>query len=190
MGASLRHNFGKLFVFSGRDTRGLFWPYALMIFLLGMVANVVIIVPVMADMFSRVITYLQRHPEGLPQPVPGQVQTLPPELMPDFSAILVPMAILGVATLFLYAAGVVRRLHDCDRTGWWAALPLPPQLLGLALTPMTLENMAQPQSASPLSALIGLNSLAYWGALIALIVFLASEGTSGPNRFGEAPAPR
>ena len=191
MGASLRRNFGNLFVFSGRDARGTFWPYALLIFLLGMVANVVMIVPVMADMFGRVITYLQRHPEGFPEPAPGQVQALPPELMPDFSAMLVPMAILGVATLFLYAAAVVRRLHDCDRTGWWAALPLPFHALALALTPLTLANMTQPQLAgSPFSALLGLNSLAYWGTLILLIVFLASEGTPGPNRFEVAPAPR
>lgn len=191
MGASLRHNLGKLFVFSGRDARGMFWPYALVIFLLGMVVNVVLIVPMMADMFSRMIDYLQRHPEGFPEPVPGQAPTLPPELMPDLHALLVPMALLGVVILFLYAAAVVRRLHDCDRTGWWAALPLPSQALSVALTPMTLDAMTQPQAAaSPLSALVGLNSLLFWGALIVLIVFLASEGTPGPNRFGEAPARR
>ena len=61
----------------------------------------------------------------------------------------------GVYSLAVLIPGIavtIRRLHDTDRSGWWALICFVPCV----------------------------------GAII-LIVFLAQEGTPGPNRFGENP---
>lgn len=183
---SIGYNLARLGNFSGRESRGLYWPYAISVFVLGMVAGLLLFVPVMMDMMTRIMSYTQAHPEGLPKPVPGQPPALPPELMPDMSGMFVPMAVVNLVTLLLYAAATVRRLHDRDRSGWWAALPLPFQLIGLAIGPRVMAAMMhRPATPSPLTMLSSLASLAYWAAFIVLIVILAGEPTRGPNRFGD-----
>ena len=182
--ASIRHNLANLLRFSGRDSRAQFWPYAIAVFLAAMAADILLFIPIMTDMMQRMILYARDHPEGFPQPAPGQIQTLPPELMPDMGRMFVPMTIVGIASLLLLAAAVVRRLHDRDRSGWWGALPLPFQAIGIAIGPMVLKNMtATLPRQSPLTLLSAINSLLFWCAFILLIVMLAGEGLKGPNRF-------
>jgi uncharacterized membrane protein YhaH (DUF805 family) len=186
---SIGYNLARLATFSGRESRALYWPYAIAVFVLGMVAGLVLFVPVMMDMMTRIAAYVQTHPEGFPKPAPGQPPVLPPELMPDFTAMLVPMAIVNVVTLLLYAAATVRRLHDRDRSGWWAALPLPFQLIGMLIGPRAVAAMLHPGGPpSPLAMLSSLNSLAYWAAFLVLVVILCGESTRGANRFGEPVA--
>ena len=115
--ASIRYNLANLFRFSGRDGRGTFWPYAIAVFLTSMAVDILLFIPVMTDMMQRMMIYLRDHPEGFPQPAPGQIQALPPGLMPDMSRMFVPTTIVSVVSLLLLAAAVVRRLHDRDRSG-------------------------------------------------------------------------
>jgi uncharacterized membrane protein YhaH (DUF805 family) len=186
---SIGYNLARLTDFSGRESRGLYWPYAISVFVLAMLAGLLLMVPVMTDMMERMVLYMQAHPEGLPKPAPGQPPVFPPELMPDIGRMIVPLAIVNLVSLLFYAAATVRRLHDRDRTGWWAALPLPFQLLGVLIGPRAMEAMLHPGAApSPLATLSSLNSLLYWAAFIYLIVLLAGEATKGPTRFGEPPA--
>jgi len=183
---SIGYNLARLASFSGRESRALFWPYAITVFVLGMIAGLLLFVPVMMDMMARIVAYAQTHPEGLPKPAPGQPPVLPPELMPDMSGMILPGAIVNLVTLLLYAAATVRRLHDRDRSGWWAALPLPFQIVGTLAAPSAMAAFMHPTGTpSPIAMLSSLNSLAYWGAFIFLIVLLAGEPTRGPNRFGD-----
>src|SRR4051794_27731791 len=174
---SIRYNLANLFRLSGRETRAQFWPYAIAVFLLGGAVDVLLIIPAMMEMMERIQAFVLAHPEGLPPPVPGQ-NPLPPELMPNFAGMMGPMAVVQVATILLWLSAVVRRLHDRDRSGWWGAIVLPFQLIGLALAPrlmtamMTMEG--RPSSLMMLSAL---NSLFYWAAAIALIILLAGESS-------------
>jgi uncharacterized membrane protein YhaH (DUF805 family) len=185
---SIGHNLARLGDFSGRESRALYWPYTIAVFLLAMLAGMLMMVPVMMDMMRRIALYLQAHPEGFPKPAPGQPPAFPPELMPDMGRMLVPLAIVNLVSVLFYAAATVRRLHDRDRTGWWAALPLPFQLLGVLIGPQAMAAMMHPAaSPSPVAMLSSLNSLLYWGTFIYLIVLLAGEPTRGPNRFGEPP---
>lgn len=69
--ASIRHNLADLTRFSGRESRGEFWPYGIFLFLLSMAVGIVVAVFVVADMFVRLQRYIIAHPEGLPPPVPG-----------------------------------------------------------------------------------------------------------------------
>jgi uncharacterized membrane protein YhaH (DUF805 family) len=185
---SIGYNLARLADFSGRESRRLYWPYAIAVFFLAMLAALMLMVPVMTAMMGRLGAYLQAHPEGFPKPAPGQPPAFPPELMPDMASILVPLAIVNLVSVLFYAAATVRRLHDRDRTGWWAALPLPFQLLGALIGPRAMAAMMHPAAApSPVATLSSLNSLLYWAAFIYLIVLLAGEPSPGPNRFGEAP---
>lgn len=75
-------------------------------------------------------------------------------------------------------AVTVRRLHDADRTGWWAALPLTPFLLAFVVIPMSDD--------LPDAAAMGIGTSAL-AAPLALFVLLGWKGTTGRNRFGEDP---
>ena len=47
MMASIRYAFGSVLRFSGRDGRGLFWPWAIFVFLLMQAASMLVMIPVM-----------------------------------------------------------------------------------------------------------------------------------------------
>ena len=186
--ASIGHNLRHLADFSGRDPPASFWPWAIMLFLLSAAAGMLLIVPVLADMFVRIQRYVLEHPEGLPAPTRGYPGALPPELMPDMSVIQVPMAAINLLFVALVAAAVVRRLHDRDRAGWWGLLPVPFMVYGGFQGNRAAAMMMGSAPPDPATMLpVALNSLFYWVALIALIVILAQQGTRGPNRFGPEP---
>jgi uncharacterized membrane protein YhaH (DUF805 family) len=189
--ASIRYNLANLLRFSGRDSRAIFWPYAIAVFLTSMAVDILLFIPVMTDTMQRMMIYVRDHPEGFPQPAPGQIQALPPGLMPDMSRIFVPTTIVSIVSLLLLAAAVVRRLHDRDRSGWWGGLPLPFQAVGLVAAPAMMKAMTDfPSRPLPLTMWTSLNSLFFWCAFILLIVLLAGEGTKRPNRFGgDTPPP-
>jgi uncharacterized membrane protein YhaH (DUF805 family) len=186
--ASIRHNLANLLRFSGRDSRASFWPYAITIFLLSMVVDLLLFVPIVSDMMTRTMAYAQAHPEGFPKAAAGQPQVLPPELMPDIGRMVGPMTAVSIATILLLAAAIVRRLHDRDKIGWWGALPLPFDAVAYFMGFAAARTMTVwPPKPSPLTAISSVNSLCWWVAIIVLIVMLVGEGTRGPNRFGEEP---
>jgi len=186
--ASVRHNVPRLLRFSGRDSRAQFWPWAIAVFLLGMALDLIAMIPVMTEMMRRMFAYVEAHPEGLPQPQPGG-PPLPPELMPDFTGFTLIAGAVGVLTILLWAAAVVRRLHDRDRSGWWGAAILPFQIAALLLGPSASKAMLSGATPSrPLALAASLNSAAYWIAFIVLLVILAGNGTPGPNRYGDPPS--
>ena len=86
--------------------------------------------------------------------------------------------IWGLANLLPSMAVTARRLHDTDRTGWWQVLPilcLPVLLPGYLLGSL---------------ALMIVGGLIAAGLYVLLIVWLATPGTPGPNRFGNDPMGR
>jgi uncharacterized membrane protein YhaH (DUF805 family) len=188
--ASIRHNLTNLFRFSGRDSRALFWPYAITIFLLSVAAYLLLFVPIVMDMMGRTIAYAQAHPEGFPIAAPGQPPVLPPELMPDFSRLVIPSALVGIAALLLLAAAVVRRLHDTGKSGWWGALPLPFKAVSTVIAVSAAKTMiAYPPKPSPLTMIGSVNGLCSLVATIALIVLLVGEEAPAKRSFGESAPP-
>lgn len=89
--------------------------------------------------------------------------------------------VFSLATLLPSLAVASRRLHDTNRSGWWQLLPLAPlPLLALAL-PVLMGGEGTPLAI----AAIVLVLIAVLVLFILLIVWYASRGTDGPNRFGE-----
>jgi uncharacterized membrane protein YhaH (DUF805 family) len=91
-----------------------------------------------------------------------------------------PVSMVASLALLLPSLAVsVRRLHDIDRTGWWilivyvAVLVLAFVAIGAAFTG---------HAAAALIMLLIMLALCVW-----LIVWFATKGTAGPNRFGPDP---
>ena len=68
---------------------------------------------------------------------------------------------------------------------------MPCALAAFVLAPASMETFRAPAGAPPpIFFATFLNGMVYWVLFIVLIVILAREGTSGPNRFGPGPEPR
>ncbi|HEY5713075.1 MAG TPA: DUF805 domain-containing protein [Allosphingosinicella sp.] len=186
MFASLGHNLGNLFDFSGRDSRAQFWPWAIFLFILSLIAQMAVFVPVMTDWMVRIQRYVIEHPEGPPVGKPGMVE-FPPEMLPDFSGMYVPMMIIKAAWILLMAASVLRRLHDCDRSLLWALAYLPFAAIGAIFGRSAYSAMTSGNAPGPLYSLLMVNNLLGFLVIVLLIILLASRGTPGPNRFGPEP---
>jgi uncharacterized membrane protein YhaH (DUF805 family) len=192
--ASLRHNLAHLVRFSGRDGRRTFWPYAVAVIALDMVAMAASMLPIMADTFARMQRFAAEHPDQTTvESGPGHysitIHGNHPELMPDMSLLCTTVAVIGGVTILLLAAAVTRRLHDRRLRGWWGLLPLPFLGFGAVMMPRLFANV---QSGGPpdmrLFGVVFVNNALYLAALATLVVLLVGAGTMGPNRFGETTA--
>lgn len=202
--ASIRHNAAGLTRFSGRDTRAQYWPWAIMLLILDVIAGMIAAGPMISHMMARFanIFAAASHGDKLPpEAVDAQFQGMATTMTADIrTMIFAGIAIHLVFTLLILAA-TVRRLHDRDWRGWWALLPLPFQATGAAMAPLLLADFRMPHLSakgpimplpynSQLMGLNTLNSLAFYGALGFLVFLLVTEGTRGPNRFGDDPLAR
>jgi uncharacterized membrane protein YhaH (DUF805 family) len=192
--ASIRHNLANLLRFSGRESRALFWPYALAVIALDVVAMFVLIVPAIGDILARMQRFAVVHPDQATiDSGPGHysitIDGYHPELMPDVSFLSAGVAVLALASIVLLAAAVTRRLHDCRRPGWWGLIPLPFLALATLMMPRFFAGFdAGHLPDMRLFMAMFFNNLLYLGAVALLTILLAGDGSNGPNRFG-TPAP-
>lgn len=84
-----------------------------------------------------------------------------------------------IALIAPWPALLARRLHDQNRSGWWAAV----LLLTLALLSLTPDAIA----GRPVTGAEGLELVLGMFVSIAHIVISFAPGTHGPNRFGPDP---
>ena len=80
--------------------------------------------------------------------------------------------ILSAILLIRFPALLVRRLHDQNRSGWWALAWVPAVLVGIVKS-------GEPKGLA-LSALVGLGNLL-------IVTFLLWPGSTGENSFGPNP---
>jgi uncharacterized membrane protein YhaH (DUF805 family) len=192
--ASIRYNLANLLRFSGREGRALFWPYALLVIALDVVAMFALIVPAIGDVLARMQRFAVAHPDQATiDSGPGHysitIQGYHPELMPDMSFLLAGVAVLALASIVLLAAAISRRLHDCRRPGWWGLLPLPFVALATLMMPRLFAGFRTGQVPDMrLFMAMFFNNLLYLVSLALLTILLAGDGTKGSNRFG-APNP-
>lgn len=180
--------------FSGRDTRGQFWPYVAVVFTLVFVTSGIAMAYVMSGIFTEMQQFAAEHPEAATiRSSPGNysisVDASHPEApMPDVGPFLATLAATVLMAVGLLAAAVSRRLHDSGRRAFWGLMPLPFLLVGLMGFPVLMSRMtASEEPDLGLFFLLFFNNVIYIVALASLIVLLALRGTKGPNRFGPEP---
>lgn len=194
----------RLTDFSGRENRRSFWLWMLFVLVGHTFLGAVVSVP----LSLWIMTAMQ------PAMAPGQdYQYAPPEVaLRHISEAMLPVMWAGIivavlsALLFLalVAAAVTRRLHDGDRSGWYAvSLPVVQVAAvgcSLALLPDFFDMVREvgtSTSRPPVDAATGAPvPLFVWAAMLGLVavgltvwllVLLARRGTAGPNRYGPDP---
>jgi uncharacterized membrane protein YhaH (DUF805 family) len=95
------------------------------------------------------------------------------------------MAVAIVAAIVLLAAAIVRRLHDCGRSGFWALVPLPFLSVGFVLMSRQFQSTGEPDLR--LFFTVFANNFVYVILLGVLILQLSRPGRRTTNRFGAAP---
>lgn len=191
---SIGHNLAGLVRFSGRDARETFWPYALVLFGLSLVAMALVFIPSFVETMTRMQRFAAEHPELTtvtrgPGSTSMQIRGSHPELMPDFTGAMNGMTAVALIFAALVAAAVTRRLHDRGSTGAWGLLPLLFLVIGAVLMPGEMQGF---RTGAPNLAgffLLFFNNLLYLASLGWLLFLLARDGTAGPNRYGEDPTP-
>jgi uncharacterized membrane protein YhaH (DUF805 family) len=193
MFGSIKYNLTHLFDFTGRDARQTFWYYILFLVVIEFSVSIAMSVPLMVNIFSQIlaaakagVTDQQAIQNMMAARMGGWLQ----------HSVRVSM-VLSLVVIVLFVAAFVRRLHDSDKSGWWAALPIATKLFSMAMTfsvmgrmqEMITTAMKYPEAGGMLQyqremAPYGLLS---WIGYIVVIVFGIMKSTDGPNRYGAAP---
>lgn len=183
----LWEHFKKLVDFKGRENRASFWPYAALVFVIVMILGMLIFIPMMMNTMQAMQQFAAQHPDQVTvSSGPGQysmsVHGNSPEMMPPTSSFAIYFGVTFGISILLYAAAVVRRLHDRGMSGWWGSMPLPFILYSSIQMPRMLSS-AGGQPDMMLFYSIFFSNMLYIVALIALVVLLAGASKDGPNRF-------
>ncbi|WP_373997368.1 DUF805 domain-containing protein [Brevundimonas intermedia] len=151
----------KLGDFAGRDGRRLFWPYAILVFLLAFIGIAVAMNLAMMGLLTGTAD------------------------MPNIPLMIGGVGGVVLAAAALLAAAVTRRLHDTGRPGYWGLPPVVFLLIGLTLFPV-LMNRVLNDANPPMALFFGLflNNLLYIASLIGLVVLLLLDGAKTANRYG------
>lgn len=185
----LLEHFQKLANFKGREDRTSFWPYAALVLGIVMVVGALMTLPMMVRLIQAAPQFTPSDPgdvnvfaEGGEFSASAQGQFAGPALPVGFLAAYLAVT-LGLAVV-LYAAAVVRRLHDRGNSGWWGLMPLP-FLAYISVQMIRLVGSMQ-RGAPPditLFLTVAVSNIFYWAALLTLVVLLAGASDPGPNRY-------
>ncbi len=194
-----RHLTG-LIDFQGRENRQPFWLWILIVYIVQLVIMVIAMIPIMTSWFDQMMPALQHDPHRFNNDPQAMMQLMVPMMQN-----MITMTVVAAALFFvLSAAAVVRRLHDSNRSGWWALpyyamqvvspvfmLSFFPRYFTLvaSMKPRSPPDMANPafQQAMQSMSLMSLVNLLGFAILVMMIVLLVLPGTVGPNRFGDDP---
>jgi uncharacterized membrane protein YhaH (DUF805 family) len=163
----------RYFDFKGRSRRKEYWMYTLF----------VIIVSFVLSILDAAL--------GLGGTATTDTQTAPGAMGASaFVSGGILANLFSLATIIPGVAVMVRRLHDLDRTGWWVAAMFVPFILGLVLVIVGAAGAMSGGSAAGFggAAMAGMVLFGIGGIFaIVMLVWACTEGTRGPNRFGEDP---
>ncbi len=171
--------FRRLTDFSSRSTRPEFWPF---IFLM-IATNQLLAVAAISPSFL----FAQRQALN-----PDIRQNLEPEFESLFKRFFI-LCLAGFLIFLLPLCGaVVRRLHDTNRSGFWALPSAILLIFGFAASWFVFNGFLRNggDDIPPLFFLLFFNNFAYIATLVMLIVFCVQDGTAGRNRFGLDPQGR
>lgn len=195
-----------LFDFSGRENRQPFWLWVLITYAIQTVVSMVGTIPIVIIMMQKIEPLSQTDPAYL-DAHPEIAQKLFLDAFVPMIQLIMIMAVVSVLIFVVFlAAATVRRLHDTNRSGWWAApyfafITIMPaaQILLVQRFFSTFETLGPTASPEQINvAMVPLGQV--WAAMmgigmiglllmIVLIVFCCMAGTPGPNKYGEDPLP-
>jgi uncharacterized membrane protein YhaH (DUF805 family) len=200
--ASIKRGFGQLLNFGGRDTRGEFWSFALLILGLYYLVTWAVSIPLMVDAAMGSFRAVQQgvdNPDGMPQAEAAMAASIADASVSVFYV----TTIVGILATLLLLAAVTRRLHDRGFSGWWAFPALVTQVGGIVNGYLQLDamrammgNLNDPSAMQAMAdGQLG-NTLAGVALLIAnlaiyvfLLIQLVQEGEAGDNRYGPGARP-
>ena len=192
-----------LFDFRGRENRQPFWLWILIAYIVQFVVMMIVMIPLMMSWFDQMMPTLQNDPHRFDNDPQAMFQLM----MPMLQNMVMMTLMVAVVFVALTIAAVVRRLHDSDRSGWWAspyyAMQIVSPIVMASILPRYFTMMASMASAKPGSppditnpafqqamqsmTLMSLVNVLGFAILVMMIVFLVLPGTVGPNRFGDDP---
>lgn len=187
---AIRTNIVECLNFQGRAPRSAYWWYVLFI-TLGSIATFILDIAFFWPPMTEMGPFLAENF--------GSIS--------DFYVNVIPITTFWYLLNYLPLLAVgVRRMHDCDRPGWWFIAtvifvtamsivvfaivgPESAEMMSIAFNPnvsMTemnamMERMEEVNNTS--NILSGIQTL----ASLLVIIWMASRGTDGPNRYGEDP---
>ena len=191
MGGALKHGLANLFNGNGRDARQTFWYYVLGIFILRFVAGLAVSIPLMTHTIGSAVDSATSG--ATPEAMQAKMMASMADIMPTIAWFGVAV---GVITVLLVAASLVRRLHDIGKSGWLVLIPGGLYLYALSQTPAQVDKVMEmmrnlnPETMRNPMAMMGQQggfALLTWIPAIIVIVIGCIPSNSGPNQYGDAP---
>ena len=189
---AIKYNLAHLVDFSGREDRPTFWWYVLFLVILDIVLGIIVSGPMVVGGVSSAFSAAQSGASD------AEVQArVLQQMAPHMVTMMWVSGGIKLLMTALVAAAFVRRLHDSNSSGWWAALAVGAQVVTLAIALSMVGNiegtMAAIASSGDTSPAvlqqveISRLSLLGWIAPLLVLVFGVLKSSPGPNRYGEAP---
>jgi uncharacterized membrane protein YhaH (DUF805 family) len=188
---AIKYNLARLAVFTGREDRPTFWWYVLALVIVDIVLSLVASTVLFAGGMSTAIQSAQAGAD----PVALQTRMMQ-QMAPHMVTMMWVSAGIKLLMTVLSAAAFVRRLHDSNSSGWWAALAIGTQVATLAIA-LSMANQIESTVASitagdlspALQGQLEISRLSLLGWIAPLLVlgFGVLKSSPGPNRYGEAP---
>ena len=188
---AIKYGLRNLFNVTGRDARQTFWYFVLAVYLVFTALSMMLMVPVMIQMFSGAIDAAQTGASE------AQTQAIIRNQMGGMMQSIGWMGVAsGVGMVLLLGASFVRRLHDSDLSGWWTLIPAAVYAFALSQMPAQIQAMsatlADPAAYSPQNPFATMQAQGYmamlgWIPMVIVILLGVRKSTDGPNRFGTDP---
>ena len=191
---NIKWHLASLARFSGREARGVFWPYVAMVVLFQFVLSWVLMIPVMMVMFGNMQEFVQIQEDQIAMGADSgraavMAEQMQADVVPLYGWVVMLSLVMLAVILVLLSAAVARRLHDSGRSGIWGLAPLPFLAISNMLMTSFFTVPSVPPTTGMLMTMFGSNAL-YLILLLLLIVFLAMPGSRQDNRHGSVPPAR
>jgi len=189
---SIQHNLKNLTNFRGRDSRGIFWPYAIVVIVAVQLATMLFAFESIGDVFEQFEAAARANPDAVhiersPGHISARIDAGHPELVPDMTVFLVPIVVSLFVSIAFLAAAVTRRLHDRGRSGALALVPASLGFTGILIFSNLFNQFATIEPSLPLFFAGAAFNIAYVTSFVLLLVQLAGASTTKPTKHGPIP---
>jgi len=147
--------------FSGRARRKEYWMFILVNFIIGIVLSI------LDNIFGMTYEY-NMYPEYGSSTI---------------SSIGALSSVYNVFILIPSLAVTIRRLHDVNKSGWLIGF----MYIGIAIFMLLIFSLIGSENVGLMVGVSLFSGLSMLGYGIYLLVLTVTEGTSGPNQYGEDP---